>query len=238
MSKMNKKLPALFLALVLVLGMTACGGKATDSTTGSTDNTVTAEEEDHKTQNTKVDPNSPITEEMLRNHAVAPAEDFTYDVEDDGIKIRSYTGSDTVVVIPEEIEGKPVTGFYDYVFANNNPVRAVLIPESVKELEEVFTNNESVELVICEGVTVFRGLTFGNCSNLRQVILGENVQELVGIGTFTNCCRLMELHFTDALTSIDDEENFYGCDNLTIYGPADSYIESFAKEYGIPFVVE
>lgn len=56
MSKMNKKLPALFLALVLVLGMTACGGKATDGTTGSTDNTVTAEEEDHKTQNTKVDP--------------------------------------------------------------------------------------------------------------------------------------------------------------------------------------
>ena len=51
MSKMNKKLPALFLALVLVLGMTACGGKATDGTTGSTDNTVTAEEEDHKTQN-------------------------------------------------------------------------------------------------------------------------------------------------------------------------------------------
>lgn len=44
MSKMNKKLPALFLALVLVLGMTACGGKATDGTTGSTDNTVTAEE--------------------------------------------------------------------------------------------------------------------------------------------------------------------------------------------------
>ena len=90
MSKMNKKLPALFLTLVLVLGMTACGGKTTDGTTGSTDNTVTAEEEDHKTQNTKVDPNSPITEEMLRNHAVAPAEDFTYDVEDDGIKIRSY----------------------------------------------------------------------------------------------------------------------------------------------------
>ena len=91
MSKMNKKLPALFLTLVLVLGMTACGGKTTDGTTGSTDNTVTAEEEDHKTQNTKVDPNSPITEEMLRNHAVAPAEDFTYDVEENGIKIRSYT---------------------------------------------------------------------------------------------------------------------------------------------------
>ena len=181
--------------------------------------------------------NTPITEEMLRSHAVALAEDFTYDVEDDGIKIRSYTGSDTIVVIPEEIEGKPVKEFYDYVFANDKPVRAVLFPESVKELEEVFTNNESVELVICEGVIRTLGLTFGNCSNLRQVVLGKNVQELVGIGTFTNCAQLMELHFTDALTNIDDEENFYGCDSLTIYGSAGSYIESYAKEYGIPFVV-
>lgn len=238
MSKMNKKLPALFLTLVLVLGMTACGGKTTDGTTGSTDNTVTAEEEDHKTQNTKVDPNSPITEEMLRNHAVAPAEDFTYDVEENGIKIRSYTGSDTVVVIPAEIEGKPVTALYNYVFANDSPVRAVLIPESVKEIEEVFTNNETVELVICEGVTRTLGLTFGNCSNLQQVIFGKDLQELGGIGTFGNCSKLKELHFTQALTNIDDELAFEGCDNLTIYGPADSYIESFAKEYGIPFVVE
>ena len=228
MSKMNKKLPALFLTLVLVLGMTACGGKTTDGTTGSTDNTVTAEEEDHKTQNTKVDPNSPITEEMLRNH----------DVEDDGIKIRSYTGSDTVVVIPEEIEGKPVTALYNYVFGNNSPVRAVLIPESVKEIEEVFINNETVELVICEGVTRTLGLTFGFCSNLQQVIFGKDLQELGGIGTFGNCSKLKELHFTQALTNIDDEMCFEGCDNLTIYGPADSYIESFAKEYGIPFVVE
>lgn len=40
MSKMNKKLPALFLALVLVLGMTACGGKATDGTTGAVRTTL------------------------------------------------------------------------------------------------------------------------------------------------------------------------------------------------------
>ena len=58
-------------------------------------------------------------------------------------------------------------------------MRAVLIPESVKELEEVFTNNESVELVICEGVIRTLGLTFGNCSNLRQVVLGKNVQDNV-----------------------------------------------------------
>ena len=53
MRKTNKKLSALFLTLVLVLIMTACGGNTTDGTTGSTDNTGIAEAEDHKTQNTK-----------------------------------------------------------------------------------------------------------------------------------------------------------------------------------------
>ena len=95
-----------------------------------------------------------------------------------------------------------------------------------------------MELVICEGVTRTLGLTFGFCSNLQQVIFGKDLQELGGIGTFGNCSKLKELHFTQALTNIDDELCFEGCDNLTIYGPADSYIESFAKEYGIPFVVE
>ena len=143
-----------------------------------------------------------------------------------------------MVVIPAEIEGKPVTALYNYVFANDSPVRAVLIPESVKEIEEVFTNNETVELVICEGVTRTLGLTFGNCSNLQQVIFGKDLQELGGIGTFGNCTKLKELHFTQTLTNIDDELVFEGCDNLTIYAPAGSYAESFANENNIPFQAE
>ena len=56
----------------------------------------------------------------------------------------------------------------------------------------------------------------------EQVIFGKDLQELGGIGTFGNCSKLKELHFTQALTNIDDELAFEGCDNLTIYGPADS----------------
>ena len=48
MSKMNKKLPALFLALVLVLGMTACGGKTeAPATTAAPAATEAAKEEGH-----------------------------------------------------------------------------------------------------------------------------------------------------------------------------------------------
>ena len=236
---MKKTISVLILIFCLLLALTACGGDTKPSgDPAQPSGSVSSDEPGTDTPSEKVDPNAPITEKLLRSHAAAPAEDFTYDVEENGIKIRSYTGSDTVVVIPAEIEGKPVTALYNYVFGNNSPVRAVLIPESVKEIEEVFINNETVELVICEGVTRTLGLTFGFCSNLQQVIFGKDLQELGGIGTFGNCSKLKELHFTQALTNIDDEGCFEGCDNLTIYGPADSYIESFAKEYGIPFVVE
>ena len=236
---MKKTISVLILIFCLLLALTACGGDTKPSgDPAQSGGSVSSDEPGTDTPSEKVDPNAPITEKLLRSHAAAPAEDFTYDVEENGIKIKSYAGSDTVVVIPAEIEGKPVTALYNYVFGNNSPVRAVLIPESVKEIEEVFINNETVELVICEGVTRTLGLTFGNCSNLQQVIFGKDLQELGGIGTFGNCSKLKELHFTQALTNIDDEMCFEGCDNLTIYGPADSYIESFAKEYGIPFVVE
>ena len=37
-----------------------------------------------------------------------PVSDFKYSISDDGIKIIKYIGSDAEVVIPAEIEGKPV----------------------------------------------------------------------------------------------------------------------------------
>ena len=170
---MKKTISVLILIFCLLLALTACGGDTKPSGDPAQPGaSVSSDEPGTDTPSEKVDPNAPITEKLLRSHAAAPAEDFTYDVEENGIKIKSYAGSDTVVVIPAEIEGKPVTALYNYVFANDSPVRAVLIPESVKEIEEVFTNNETVELVICEGVTRTLGLTFGNCSKLQQVIFG------------------------------------------------------------------
>ncbi len=236
---MKKTISVLILIFCLLLALTACGGDTKPSgDPAQPGGSVSSDEPGTDAPSEKVDPNAPITEKLLRSHAAAPAEDFTYDVEENGIKIKSYAGSDTVVVIPAEIEGKPVTALYNYVFGNDSPVRAVLIPESVKEIEEVFINNETVELVICEGATRTLGLTFGFCSNLQQVIFGKDLQELGGIGTFGNCSKLKELHFTQALTNIDDELVFEGCDNLTIYAPAGSYAESFANENNIPFQAE
>lgn len=64
------------------------------------------------------------------------------------------------------------------------------------------------------------------------------MKEQRGLGTFSPCPQLKELRFTDALTGINDEDVFTECDNLTVCGPAGSYIEPFANENGILFEVE
>ena len=100
---MKKTIFALILMFSLLFALTACGGDKTPATEnpGNSDSPVTTDEPGSEAPSDTVDPNEAITEEMVRSHAVTPAEDFSYDVADDGVTIRSYKGSDTIVVIPE-----------------------------------------------------------------------------------------------------------------------------------------
>ena len=236
---MKKNIAILLLVTCLLLALTACGGDKTPATEnpGNSDSPVTTDEPGSEAPSDTADPNAAITEEMVRSHAVAPAADFVYDITDNGVKIGGYNGSDTIVVIPEEIEGKPVTEFYDLVFANDSPVKAVRIPSGVKEFNGVFTSNQELEVVICEGATKIGGFAFANCSALREVYFNKEIEEL-GPCAFTGCETLKELHFTDALKSIAAPSVFDACDNLTIYAPAGSYAETFANENNIPFKAE
>jgi hypothetical protein len=84
-----------------------------------------------------------VTEELLRNYPVASGADFTYSSSrkvHGGIRIDSYTGSDSIVVIPEEIDGKPVVEIAVYTFANESKVHGVVIPDTVTSIKELFVN--------------------------------------------------------------------------------------------------
>ena len=54
---------------------------------------------------------------------------------------------------------------------------------------------------------------------------------------FSGCTNLKELHVSANLIDIGYEAFSY-CSNLTIYAPAGSYAETYAKENNIPFVAE
>ena len=54
---------------------------------------------------------------------------------------------------------------------------------------------------------------------------------------FSDCPELKKVHLPMSLKEIEEEE-FNSCPNVTIYAPAGSEAEAFAKWCGIPFQEE
>lgn len=229
-----KKCIALLMALLLALACAGCGGdqSGTEGTQGTNGQTTQG------SQNKNDGPyEGEVTEAVVRNYKVAAESDFEYEETAEGILIAEYIGSDTVVVIPETINGKPVVAIANIVFGNDSTVRGVKIPSGVKELAYTFTNNTRLEVVIWESAEVAGEGLFNSCTGLHTVIFGDGLKTL-GLSAFFYCANLKELYIPATVESVDPDiavTIFSCCDALTIKGEAGSYIESFCAEYGIPF---
>ena len=178
-----------------------------------------------------------VTEDILRNYEVADVGDFLYEFIDDGVKITKYVGDSVLVVIPDSIEGKNVIKLSVTLFGNDCNVRGVYAPDTVKELDSTFTNNASIEVVICEGLQNAKEYTFANCANLHTILLGEELEK-IGDFAFSGCPSLHQVVIPPSLKEIDEEYSgclFKSSPNLTIIGESGSLIESYCKEHGINF---
>lgn len=257
-----KKLVALLLAAVMLLSLAACGDDSnTDGTKPNGDhsaqqgsnensengeNSSSGETQANQGGNSQGNSDYPvlkeITVEALANYPVAQEGDFLYDISDsgNGVRIHTYVGTNEIVVIPDTIDGKVVEQIASYTFANECTVKAVVIPETVTALKEVFINNVCVEVVIAKGVTNVDYATFCNCSALNSVVLSDSLTT-IGDSAFAACAELMQLHIPATMTEMDENAQamaFYYCSKLTIYGEAGSFIETVCTEQGIPFVAE
>lgn len=71
--------------------------------------------------------------------------------------VERYTGNAEYVVIPAEIDGKPVTGIHSYLFADTSAVKSIEIPDTVR---------------------VIRSRAFWGCSLLTEITIPRSVEEL------------------------------------------------------------
>ncbi len=71
----------------------------------------------------------------FEGHTPAPASDFTYTVTDAGVTVTGYTGTAEVVILPAEIEGKPVLTVARGAFADHTTLVALSIPDTVTDIE-------------------------------------------------------------------------------------------------------
>ena len=72
-----------------------------------------------------------ITFKTYKNKRANMNKEFEYEGQNDELTITKYTGPSGEVIIPSEIEGKPVTTIRWYAFYDCTSLTSVVIPESV-----------------------------------------------------------------------------------------------------------
>lgn len=158
---------------------------------------------------------------------------YTYDKKSDSITITGYTGNDSNVTIPSQIEG----GKY-----NGKKVKTI----GMTEFRGAFQDNKKITSVtIPSGVTNTGPFAFSGCTNLKTVKLPYGVT-VIDVDSFRDCSSLTSINIPSSVTTIHHSafkdctalksvnipvgveiygEAFYNCPSLTsIVIPSDAII--------------
>jgi hypothetical protein len=169
---------------------------------------------------------------LFESEYVSPGGDFMYALNetDDGIIIKSYTGTSSILVIPPAIEGYPVVqvGLFEHqgdysershFVAKAAAISALIIPEGVQIIGELGQDdklNKTVETIVLPstlttiGDGAFKyfkkitGFDLSHCAGLTEI----------GEWAFFGCSNLESVKLPDGLKVIGNNA-FYGNNKLT-----------------------
>lgn len=107
--------------------------------------------------------------------------DYDYKVNEDGnVTLLLYSGGETNITIPDEIEGKPVTEIAARAFTLSNQLGEVVIPNTVKKIgSSAFDDTGITSLTLPEGLIHIENNAFAK-NQLTHVTLPESLQYLGG----------------------------------------------------------
>lgn len=105
-----------------------------------------------------------------------------------GARILRVLGDSPCPVLPDEIDGLPVTELGPYCFANRPVQPGALWPPESQETHEI-TGDFLEEAVLPDSLRVLHSAAFYNCHRLRRLEAGPLLESL-GSDLFTNCRAL------------------------------------------------
>lgn len=167
--------------------------------------------------------------------AAAVSAQFTYETNQNTITITRYTGSESVVSIPAEIDGLPVRRIGDGAFLHSD-VNDVVISEGVTSIgrsafhycrnlvritlpgtlndigENAFTFSALPKVEIPEGVTDIGPSAFSG-TLLTNITIPNSVTN-IGASAFSGCSSLLSAKIPDSVTFLGGSV-FYSCSALT-----------------------
>ena len=159
-----------------------------------------------------------------------------------------------VIKLPNSVTSIGAKVFYDC-----DTLKTVEIGSKVKSIgNKAFYNCDSLsEIIIPDSVTSIGSSLFYDCDLLQDVNLGTGITSIpescfehcdvlgniklpyrvasIGIDAFKNCVKLSSITIPRATTTIDSSAFSYPA-NMTVYGVAGTYAETFANEQGMKFV--
>ena len=153
---------------------------------------------------------------------------FQYTTSGGRITIMGYTGPGGDVVIPDTINGLPVTSIGWRTFAGaswetpNTSLISITIPDSVISIsaEAFYRCTSLTSITIPDSVTSIEVGTFQGCTGLISITIPASVTS-IGDSAFGGCTSLASIVIPDSVTSIGNEA-FSGCRSLTSIDIPDS----------------
>lgn len=209
MWKKGRRMLAAALAVVLAVGTIS------EDTTMALAKEVVSEEE------------SQIFEEPAQEGVKAASDDYVYTEREDGtLEISFYSGNDSVIAVPDQIDGRDVTSL-GLSFSKCRPLYAVAIGANVSHIDPVsFSDSVSLKYITVDarnpyyaskdGILYNKDMTELICCPIGREGKVDIPAGVVSIGrlAFGNCHLLTEVTIPEGVASIGDSA-FGNCISLT-----------------------
>ncbi len=138
---------------------------------------------------------------------------FVYKRFSNEIWITDYTGNETEVTVPAEIDGYPVVNF-DSAFESCSDIKSVTVEEGIKTIDSsAFADCINLETVtLPNSITHIDDFAFRYCYNLKNITIPQGVVS-IGQSAFSECTSLESVSLPNGLTTIGTYA-FEGCTAL------------------------
>lgn len=240
-------LPAALAVLVPFAGMTGCSEKSSSSKVELSGFELQVSHEPAEFEKASIFPYEDESSEEENKSVLVQSNksngEFTYDVYSDHLELKQYNGTSVKVVVPDEIDGLPLTkliGKDNVMYKTEvqifpDSVVAVQLPDTITEIGNcVFYYNSSLKSInIPDSVEYIGDYSFYGCSNLDGIklpkslkYLGESVFKLSSSKTFGE-----KLVIPDGVTEIKDSA-FYIGDYSYSEGLKEVYIPDSVRSIG------
>ena len=130
-------------------------------------------------------------------------------------EITGYNGNGKNLIIPELLDGVPVTSIGQQAFVNCTTLESVEIPDSITRMGYwAFSGCSNLKQVkLSKNLKYINMDCFSECSSLESIVVPEGVTQLAP-GAFMHCTNLKKIELPSTLEGIY-EHAFARCINLT-----------------------